>query len=461
MFKTTPTQTPEALQAYADYESQITIRHLRFGCYLVMLLMPAGFLLDYFVYPDKVVPFLQLRFLASLLGAVILLLLRFEASQRFHRELSLVIALIPAFFICVMIYATEGPLSPYYAGLNLVLLAIALVMRWSVDLSITASLSVIAMYLAACFLNGRITDEIRGTFVNNLYFLVLTSGIVVVGGRLHRMLRIREFNLRYELDKNKKALEQKTADLETAIIRLKEAEAELVQNEKLASLGRMSAGIIHEVNNPLNYIKTNLYTLKNKSKYLPAEQVHDYTDTVKDIEDGIDRVKTIVSDLRGFTTHKDDQREEVAVADLVEASVRFVSHEWGDAIQLQKNLAPGQTILANKNKLIQVLVNLLENSLDALGAKQFTNGESPAIHIESRVESGTSILKVRDNGPGIKKENLDKIFDPFFTTKDVGAGMGLGLSICYRIMQDFNGRITVKSEPGKFTEFALEFPAKG
>jgi two-component system, sensor histidine kinase PhcS len=461
MFKFAPEENPEAVTAYADYESQITIKHLQFGCYLVMILMPAGFVLDYFVYPEKVLLFLKLRFLSVLMAAGIWSVLRIEGSRKFHRALSLSIALVPAFFICVMIYATEGALSPYYAGLNLVLLAIALVMRWSVDLSVTASLSVMAMYLAACFLHGSITPEIRGPFVNNLYFLALTSVIVVVGGRLHRILRIREFKLRYELDLNKKALEQKTTDLESAIVRLKEAEAELVQTEKLASLGRMSAGIIHEVNNPLNYTKTNLYTLKNKAKYLPPDQQADYKDTIKDIEDGVDRVKNIVSDLRGFTTHNDAERDEVSVADLVDSSVRFVSHEWGEAVQLRKNLLSGHTVFANKNKLIQVMVNLLENALDALGAKQFNNGEIPFICIDSRIENGASIITVRDNGPGIKAENLDKIFDPFFTTKDVGEGMGLGLSICYRILQDFDGRISVKTEPGKYSEFALEFPAKG
>jgi C4-dicarboxylate-specific signal transduction histidine kinase len=110
--------------------------------------------------------------------------------------------------------------------------------------------------------------------------------------------------------------------------------------------------------------------------------------------------------------------------------------------------------------LIHVLTNLLQNSLDALKKKSFEN-EKPTIWIDGRLENGHSILKIRDNGPGIGEENLDKIFDPFFTTKDVGEGMGLGLSICYRIVQEYEGKITVATERGKFCEFALEFPAKG
>ena len=105
------------------------------------------------------------------------------------------------------------------------------------------------------------------------------------------------------------------------------------------------------------------------------------------------------------------------------------------------------------------MLNLLQNSLDALNAKQFVD-ESPTIWIAGRVENGMSRLAIRDNGPGIDDKDLDKIFDPFFTTKDVGQGMGLGLSICYRIVKDFDGRIAVRTERGKFCEFTLEFPAK-
>ena len=106
------------------------------------------------------------------------------------------------------------------------------------------------------------------------------------------------------------------------------------------------------------------------------------------------------------------------------------------------------------------MVNLLQNSLDALKTKSFATGEKPVIWIEGRVEKGQSILSIRDNGTGIDAKHLDKIFDPFFTTKDVGEGMGLGLSICYSIVQEYGGKISVKTEPGKFCEFMLEFPVK-
>jgi signal transduction histidine kinase len=248
--------------------------------------------------------------------------------------------------------------------------------------------------------------------------------------------------------------------LESTIEQLKETETQLVQSEKLASLGRMSAGIIHEINNPLNFATTGLFTLRNKAKYLAAEQQEEYAEILKDVEDGITRVKNIVSDLRMFSHPETESRDQVEVCEVIEASLRFLSSEWKDKVRIEQRLTEHQTIWANKNKLIHVLVNLLQNSLDALKAKTFEN-EAPTIWLEGRVEPGQSILVVRDNGRGIDPKHLDKIFDPFFTTKEVGEGMGLGLAICYRILQDCDGRISVRTEPGRFCEFTLAFPEKG
>ena len=248
--------------------------------------------------------------------------------------------------------------------------------------------------------------------------------------------------------------------LEQAIENLKETEMQLVQSEKLNSLGRMSAGLIHEINNPLNFATTGLYTLRNKARLLTPEQQADYLEIVKDLEDGIGRVKTIVSDLRSFSHHENEQVEPISVRELVELSLRFISHELKEKVRIEQNIPEDQTVWANKNRLSLVCVNLLQNALDAMKNKTFAEGEAPAIRIEGQFDDSTSSIRFRDNGSGISPEHLDKIFDPFFTTKDVGEGMGLGLSICYRIVQEYDGKIAVTSEPGKFCQFSLEFPAE-
>ena len=272
-------------------------------------------------------------------------------------------------------------------------------------------------------------------------------------------LHVRIKNLVESHQYQRKVSKQNQA-LESTIEQLKETETQLVQTEKLASLGRMSAGIIHEINNPLNFATTGLFTLRNKGKYLAPEQQEEYQDILKDVEEGIKRVKTIVSDLRMFTHPETESRDQVEVPEVAAAALRFLSNEWKDKVRIVQTLAEHQTVWANKNKLIHVLVNLLQNSIDALKAKTFVS-EPPTIWIEGRLEPGKNILVVRDNGAGIGAEHLDKIFDPFYTTKDVGEGMGLGLAICYRIVRECEGRISVRTEPGQFCEFTLEFPAKG
>jgi signal transduction histidine kinase len=272
-------------------------------------------------------------------------------------------------------------------------------------------------------------------------------------------LHVRIKNLVQSHEYQSKLSKQKQV-LETTIDQLKETETQLVQSEKLASLGRMSAGIIHEINNPLNFATTGLFALRTKGKYLAPDQQEGYQEILQDVEEGLKRVKNIVSDLRMFTHPETESRDQVEVAEIIAAALRFLSNELKDKVQVEQHLAEHQTVWANKNKLIHVLVNLLQNSMDALRAKSFEH-EKPTIWLESTIDSGRSVIIVRDNGVGISAHNLDKIFDPFFTTKDVGAGMGLGLAICYRIIQDCDGRISVRTEPGKFSEFRLEFPIKG
>lgn len=269
------------------------------------------------------------------------------------------------------------------------------------------------------------------------------------------------FNYQRQLARQNQALEYKNEQLKETIEQLKQTEAQLVQSEKLNSLGVMSAGIMHEINNPLNWAMTGLYTLRDKGRMLPSSDQEEYLEYLKDVEDGLKRVKKIVADLRSFAHKENHSRDQVDVPEAVEMALRFLSHELDSRIHVELRLQDNQAIWANRNMLVQVILNLVQNAIQALRTKEFAPGEQPCILIEGKVERGLTILAIRDNGPGIKPENQGKVFEPFFTTKDVGEGMGLGLSICYRIVREFEGRIRLNSEFGKFCEFSLEFPAKG
>ena len=278
---------------------------------------------------------------------------------------------------------------------------------------------------------------------------------------LHVRLRnlVESHAFQRELAREKKNLEATMEELQDAMEMLKDTETQLVQSEKLASLGRMSAGIIHEINNPLNYAKTGIHMLQRTSQKLPEDEREDYEEILGDIREGVERVIQIVSDLRTFTHPGTDQMHDVELDGVVTTSLRFVSGELKDhGVEVERDLPEEMTVHCNPNKLTQVLVNLFQNAADAMKGKDYANGVGPRLFISGEIRDSLVVMKLRDNGPGMDEETRSKIFDPFFTTKDVGAGMGLGLSICYRIMDELGGRIDVDSRPGEFCEFSLEFP---
>jgi signal transduction histidine kinase len=270
-------------------------------------------------------------------------------------------------------------------------------------------------------------------------------------------VRVKNLVEAYELQRK---LGKQNQLLESTIEQLKETELQLVQTEKIASLGRMSAGIIHEINNPLNFATTGLFTLRKKSGCIPEDRKSEFGEILTDVEEGINRVKTIVSELRSFSHPDTEMRDHVKVSSIVSDALKFLGEEWKEKIEIIRTIPEHQTIWGNKNRLVQVVLNLLQNSFDACRRKSFTS-ELPTVWIEGELTEDRSVLTIRDNGDGIDPECMDKIFDPFFTTKDVGDGMGLGLSISYRIIQEHGGHVRVRSERGKVTEFTLEFPVNG
>jgi signal transduction histidine kinase len=267
-------------------------------------------------------------------------------------------------------------------------------------------------------------------------------------------VRVRNLVAAHQLQKR---LARQNGLLTDALQQLKDMQSQLVQVEKLTSLGRLSAGIIHEINNPLNFVATGVYALRGKQRLLSTDEQDDYREILDDIEEGITRVRNIVSDLRTFTFPNAAPTDEVCLAETVEAAFRFLSHECDERVRVIRDVPTTLVVNANRNKLVQVLVNLLQNALDALKTKSVVS-EPPEIEVRGEETSGEVRLLLRDNGMGIEPAILDRIFDPFFTTKEVGQGMGLGLSISYRIVRDAGGRIEVRSDPGKFTEFILVFP---
>lgn len=249
-------------------------------------------------------------------------------------------------------------------------------------------------------------------------------------------------------------LQSQNQALEAALRQLRAAETQLVQNARLSALGSLSAGIMHEINNPVNFLLTATHYLKTS---LPQD-ASDAQSTAKDIQDGLERIRDIIADLKNFAYGgAPAAKGECDPAKILRTTKRLLASEIKEDVLVEERVDNRVPLFGNENQLVQLLVNVLQNALHAT-AKNAAQKKPRKLKIRMEPASELFLISVWDNGTGISKENQAKIFDPFFTTKEVGAGMGLGLSISHTIVKQHGGEISVKSEPGQFTEFMIQLP---
>ncbi|MBK8090436.1 MAG: hypothetical protein IPK32_00150 [Verrucomicrobiaceae bacterium] len=448
---TTP-QSPHA-DRFAQEQQELNLRNARLGAWFVMILVPLCWFLDWMAYPERKWEFLTLRLACAAACVPLLLALNGTWGHRWHRIYPIVLPLLPALVIAGMIHLSGDPGSGYYAGLTLCIVATAFVFHWTFrEIGVTLALVLLAYFAATLpnLLHG-VDARTLGIFVNNTGFLLLNCVVLYFGSRQHMTIRQREFDARVKIEEQREELAARNEELTTTLKRLRETEAQLDQSEKLASIGRLSAGIVHEINNPLNYVKSAIFLLKKKGKNMPPDIAESVNRIAADIGEGIDRVAAIVSDLRTFSHPENRGSRPVNLHEISRKALRLLNKEISDrCVTLIDEMPEGITAQGDENHLIQILINLIQNSLDALPGRP-----EPQILLKA-AENGPRIdLIVRDNGSGIPKANLDKIFDPFFTTKPVGQGMGLGLSLCFRMIQGMGGEVQVESVEGSHTQFTL------
>lgn len=270
--------------------------------------------------------------------------------------------------------------------------------------------------------------------------------------------RVREINQLYsalrvmyeEIEEGKKRLRDKISELKQKNTELKQTQGELIASEKLASLGRLSAGVAHEIGNPLSAISGYVDVLKRRPSSDPGTQSR----YLEDIEREVQRLDNIIKSLLEYSRPKKFEPRILDINSVIKDSIEIIERQGVlHNIALKEELCEDfLEIEADPHQLSQVIINLILNAKDATT----DNGE---IGISSSRGSEEDVyIRVRDNGAGIPSALLDQIFDPFFTTKEPGKGTGLGLSVSQRIVEAFGGTMTVRSEEGEGALFTLTFP---
>jgi two-component system NtrC family sensor kinase len=303
-------------------------------------------------------------------------------------------------------------------------------------------------------------------------------------------LRQHEEELRHHRDSLEELVRNRSEKLLRATLELEEQQAQLIQTEKMASLGQMAAGVAHEINNPVSYVMSNLGTLdqyvsslrpllaaqrellsaQNASPPAPVapeliehmrelwEQgdldylLEDMPELVEESLAGTRRIKEIVQSLRSFAREDTGEPQLVDVNEELASTLKIVWNELKYKCEVKRDFGPLPPVSCHPTQISQVFTNLLVNAAQAIE----TRGE---IRIRTRQEGGEVVVEIADTGKGMSPETISKLFTPFFTTKPRGQGTGLGLSVSYGIITRHQGRIDVQSESGKGSTFTIRLPA--
>jgi signal transduction histidine kinase len=260
-------------------------------------------------------------------------------------------------------------------------------------------------------------------------------------------------------------VEQRTAALSRALAELRDAQAQLVQSEKMAALGGLVAGVAHEINTPLGAVSSNVDLLSRavaragealadpRRREDAARYLARAAEVIGVSRDACRRIDEIVRSLRRFSRLDEAERKPADLHEGLDATLPLVGHLTKDRIRIRREYGRLPLLTCHASQLNQVFLNMLVNAVQAIEDR----GE---VTIRTRHEAGSGavVVEISDTGRGIPPEHLPRIFDPGFTTKGVGVGTGLGLAISYRIVADHGGRIEVESTPGRGTTFRVVLP---
>lgn len=255
-----------------------------------------------------------------------------------------------------------------------------------------------------------------------------------------------------DLKATNEELHGQSIELQKTLNKLKNAQERLIQSEKMASLGTLSSGVAHEINNPLNFIKGGLLGLQDYFNQNQENKEENIDYFLNAIDKGVDRAARIVHSLNRLSRPDDSPKEPSSIHKIIENCLSVLANKISGVIEVKKDYCSNDDlILANDGKLHQAILNVITNSIQAISK----NG---IIKIRTEIKNNFIYIYISDNGVGIQKENLLKIAEPFFTTKDPGEGTGLGLSMAYNVIKEHNGSLDFQSEINIGTTVIIELP---
>lgn len=434
------------MQADPGYRQElrdVLLFYSRVTCVVTIVLILSGIGLDLALYPAEAREFAALRIGTSSFVGLVLLSYTQAWGRRHVRMLTCLWLCVPQAMICWMIFHTDGEQSLYFVGLTFALSGVAFFLPLTVLEALSFGAATLAGYVLACSLRP---DGIQnfGAFLGASTFILFYTLICVVIAVYSDKWRWKSFQLKTEVN-------TKNAELQQINRALAEVKGQLIQREKMAALGTLSAGLLHEVNNPVNY---SLMAINMALTDPAALHNADLKESLTDAREGMQRIQGIVSDLKTFAYQKPgiDSERVFLLEKAIQSALRLTSFDL-KGIDVQVDLPRDTHVLGDEPAIIGVLINLLSNAAQALTSAA---RDKPAIALRAMHRSGRLHLAVRDNGCGIAPENLGRVLEPFFTTRDVGAGLGLGLSISYGIVHRHGGLLFVTSELGAWTEFAFD-----
>lgn len=300
---------------------------------------------------------------------------------------------------------------------------------------------------------------IQKPFYQKLWFILLSIllfiAIIYTIYRLRVLFLIKQREtLRRLVNRRTEEIDMQNRNLMGAYKELEEAHTQLVQTEKMAALGVLTSGIAHEINNPLNYIKSGKEVVKNLTEENGSQVIikdkSTFYKVLEGIDLGVDKILNITKSLGAFTTTSDRLDSSVYLNKIIDDTLTILDHDLKDRINVVKSYEDKEAyVVGNEGKLYQIFSNLITNSIHAIEGR----GE---IIISIQENEDEIFISLTDTGSGIPKKIMSKIFDPFFTTKEQGKGTGLGLSIVYNLIKELNGDIEIDSTVGKGTTITLK-----